>query len=455
MESGAVQPAHSSPGVQIRAADIVSALSYALDLTEGKQTMGKSVRTCLLGMRIARQLGLPVQEQTHLYYAMLLKDAGCSSNAARVAQIFGSDDLATKRSLRRTNWRRPSLGDFTLMLPHVAPGEAWTQRLSRLLNVALKRRETAAALVGLRCERGASIVRKMGFPVEISDAVLHLDEHWDGHGVPFGVKGPDIPVAAQIASLAQTLEAFATSYGIAEAIRVVRSRRKTWFNPELTQVLPLLERDQALWQDFFSPDVRDRVLEMDRDDAYFLSPRRLDDICEAFADVIDAKTHYTYEHSSGVAKAAVAIARKLELAEETVTMLRRAALLHDIGKLGVSNAILEKPGKLTQAEWQSIREHPYYTQKILERIRGFEELTFVASAHHERLDGSGYFMNLPAESLPLPARILAVADVFDALHAERPYREALPTEKVFAILDKDAPHALDGDCVQALKEALG
>lgn len=455
MGSEAVQPAHSSSEAQIRAADIVSALSYALDLTEGQQTMGKSVRTCWLGMRIAAQLGLPAAEQTHLYYAMLLKDAGCSSNAARVAQIFGGDDLATKRALRRTNWRRPSLGDFTMMLPHVAPNESWLQRLSRMVKVALNRRESAASVVGLRCERGADIVRKMGFAVQVSDAILHLDEHWDGNGVPFGVRGAAIPVAAQIASLAQTLEAYATSYGVPEAIRAARSRRRTWFNPELIQVLPSLERDAALWENFFSPEVRERVLEMDRGDEYYLSPRRLDEICEAFADVIDAKTHYTYEHSSGVSEAAVAIARRMNLGEETVTMLRRAALLHDIGKLSVSNTILEKPGKLTEAEWQSVRLHPYYTQKILERIRGFEELTFVASAHHERLDGRGYFMNLPAEALTLPARILAVADVFDALHAERPYREALPPEKVFAILDKDAPHALDGDCVQALKEAVG
>lgn len=455
MASGATHPAPLSPEVQIRAADIVSALSYALDLTDGQQTMGKSVRTCLLGMRIAGQLGLPAQEQAHLYYALLLKDAGCSSNAARVVQIFGSDDIATKRALRSTNWRKFSLGDLTLMLPHVAPNASWPQRLSRIVKVTLKRRETATAIVGLRCERGASIVRKMGFSAQTADAILNLDEHWDGHGVPFGVRGTAIPITAQIASLAQMLEAFMTRSGVTEAIRVACSRRKTWFNPELIQVLPAIERDQSLWQDFSSPRVRDRVLEMDPGDEYFLGPRRLDDICEAFADVIDAKTHYTYEHSSGVAHAAVAIANRMKLGQETVTMLRRAALLHDIGKLGVSNTILEKPGKLTEEEWVSIRLHPYFTKKILERVHGFEELTFVASAHHERLDGRGYYMNLSAEALTLPARILAVADVFDALHAERPYREAMPREKVFAILDAEAPHSLDGDCVQALKEALG
>lgn len=439
----------------IRAADLVSALSYALDLTEGHQTMGKSVRTCLLAIRIARRLGLSDAEQSDLYYATLLKDAGCSSNAERVRQIFGSDDLAAKRALRRANWRTSSPRDLLRMLPHMAPSESWAKRFLRVAQVGLARRKTAASVVGLRCERGASIVSKMGFADSVARTIYHLDEHWDGGGIPEGLRGDRIPLASQIISVAQTIEAFAFDYGAADALRIVYRRRKSWFSPELTQVVRHLEKDDDLWESFRHPNVRERVLEMDTGEHFFLQPVRLDDICEAFSDVIDAKTHFTWEHSRGVAAATVAIARRLGLDASLVTALRRAALLHDIGKLGVSNAILEKPGKLTPQEWEQVRLHPYYTQRILERIRGFEELALVASAHHERLDGRGYFRNLSAGQLSLPARILAVADVFDALHADRPYREGMAREKVFEILQKDAPQSLDGDCVQALKEAVG
>jgi putative nucleotidyltransferase with HDIG domain len=167
--------------------------------------------------------------------------------------------------------------------------------------------------------------------------------------------------------------------------------------------------------------------------------------------VIDAKSPFTYRHSTGVAGAAVATARTLARDEGEVQTIRRAALLHDIGKLGVSNSILDKPGKLTAEEWQTVRKHPYYSYEILKRIPGFSDLAQIAASHHERLDGSGYFRGLDATGLSMPARILVVADIFDALAAKRPYRDALPLETVFGIMQKDAPHALDAACFEALK----
>ena len=138
-----------------------------------------------------------------------------------------------------------------------------------------------------------------------------------------------------------------------------------------------------------------------------------------------------------------------------LTTLRRAALLHDLGKLAVSNTILDKNGKPTDEEWASIRRAPYYTQEIFQHIKGFERLTEIAAAHHERLDGKGYFRGLTGDQLDLDMRILSAADVFDALSAERPYRGALPLEEVFAIMDKDAGKALDVECIAALKSVYG
>jgi putative nucleotidyltransferase with HDIG domain len=176
----------------------------------------------------------------------------------------------------------------------------------------------------------------------------------------------------------------------------------------------------------------------------------IDKICMAFAEVIDAKSPFTYRHSSGVAEAAVEIGQWFGMNAKSLKLLRRAALLHDIGKLSVPNSVLEKPAKLTSDEWTIVKGHPYYTLEILNKIPGFDRLSQDAAAHHEKLDGSGYWRGWGAEKLSRFARILAVADIFDALHAKRPYRDGMPLEKVFQILRSDAPHALDLPCVEAL-----
>jgi putative nucleotidyltransferase with HDIG domain len=186
----------------------------------------------------------------------------------------------------------------------------------------------------------------------------------------------------------------------------------------------------------------------------FADEDKIDSVCEAFADVIDVKSPYTHQHSKGVTAAAVAIAGHLGIDEKEVVNIRRAALLHDIGKLSVPNKILDKNGKLTAQEWETVRLHPYYTQRILERISGFKHLAFIASAHHEKLDGSGYFRNLRATQLSMSCRAITIADIYDALSAKRPYRDALPTEKVLAIIGKDVPHAIDESCFEALKAVI-
>ncbi len=179
----------------------------------------------------------------------------------------------------------------------------------------------------------------------------------------------------------------------------------------------------------------------------------LDAICQAFATIVDAKSPFTYNHSNGVANVAVAMAKKLELDNSRILLVRYAALLHDLGKMAVPNEILQKPGKLDDAEWQLIRSHPGHTMRILRSIRGFAEMSEVAAAHHERLDGSGYFRGFTGRQLSLESRILAVADVFDALSAGRPYRNGMSREKVLTIIRKCSPHVLDAMCLEALEQS--
>jgi putative nucleotidyltransferase with HDIG domain len=244
---------------------------------------------------------------------------------------------------------------------------------------------------------------------------------------------------------------FASGRSIEEAVQTVSDRSGTWFDPEIARVVRSLKKDDSLWLRVRSKDAREYALQMEPGLAIPASPQRIDNICRAFAEVIDTKSPYTYNHSMGVAKAAVEIAEGLALSDHTVTLVRRAALLHDIGKLSVPNSILEKPGPLTDEEWKIMKMHPVYGRLILQTISGFEHLAFVASAHHERLDGSGYPDRLAADELPLTARIICVADTYQAITENRPYRAGLSSDVAFKIMQKHIPHALDAECLEVLR----
>ena len=435
----------------IRLSDVVSALSVALDLTEG-QPMGHSIRSCILGMRIAEELQLPMQDRHDLYYALLLKDSGCSSNAARLHQIMGSDEIRAKSEVKFEDWTKVSLSGVRYLNRNVLLGAPVWKRAIRMAKVGLQLKRNNAELIGARCERGAEIARKLGMSENVAQAIRALDEHWNGNGYSEGRKGKDIPALAQIMNVSQTMEVCASRSGPTAATKVIADRSGTWFDPEIAHAVRHLGRDESLWQQVKASNAREFVLEMEPGSAIAATPERIDSLCEAFAQVIDAKSSYTFRHSVGVTEAAVEIAEGMALAPQTITLVRRAALLHDIGKLSVSNAILEKPGKLTDAEWKIMKMHPVYTRIILEKISGFENLAFIAGAHHERLDGKGYPDGLSAAEMPLSARIIAVADVFQALSEKRPYREGLPLEVVMGMMDQDVPHKLDAECVAVLKK---
>jgi putative nucleotidyltransferase with HDIG domain len=437
----------------VRVSEIISALSYALDLTEGRP-MGHSVRSCILGMRLAEHIGLSAAERSDLFYSLLLKDAGCSSNASKLFHILAADEIQAKRDVKLTDWTRVGWESLQYALTHVATSAPFMERVRTLMRVAAKQQQESCELVKIRCERGASIARRMGFPEPVAQAIQSLDEHWNGGGYPDGLRGREIPLYSRIMNLSQTLDVFYTHRNAETALDVAGRRAKRWFDPDLVNAAVSLAKKGRLWCDLEETSAISHALALEPEDRRMLAGEdTIENICQAFAEIIDAKSPFTYRHSTGVAEAAMAISRQLSLSEQDTTFMRRAALLHDIGKLSVPNTILEKPGPLDAEEWEIVKRHPYYSYEILRRITGFEQLSEVAASHHEKLDGSGYFRHFGADQLSLQARILVVSDIFDALHAKRPYRDAMPMEKVFGIIQKDAPRALDAQCVEALKAA--
>ena len=436
---------------EFRFSEVLSVLSYALDLAEG-QPEGHTVRSCLVGVRIADRLGLDEERRSALFYALLLKDAGCSSNASKMSTLFDADDMEAKKEAKTVDWTG---------LPHAALSAARTvspegsllAKAGRMFEFTARGQEASRDLVRIRCERGAEITRLMGFPGETAQAIRGLDERWDGRGRPDGLRGEEIPLLARICGLAQTAEVFLTDRGPAAAEEVVRLRSGRWFDPALVEALLAEAREDGLWEDLSQKDPWREVSRLEPDDrALKATPERVDLVARAFAEIIDAKSLFTYRHSEGVARVAVAMAKRAGLGPEETRDLMRASLLHDIGKLGISNRILDKPGSLTDEEYEEIKRHPRLTYEILSRARPFRPIAETAANHHEKLDGSGYPRGLRAEDLAPPSRILAVADIYDALSAERPYHKALPREKVLDILREESATRLDPECVAILED---
>ena len=445
-----IAPANrSDTDIELRLSEVLAGLSHALDITEG-QPRGHTERSCVIGMRLVGALGLDDATRSSAFYALLLKDAGCSSNASKVAALFGADDAEVKSSRRLTDTSSRSQA-VQHMLRTVAPGGSPLSKAQHVAAVLRFGPAGARSLVALRCERGAAVARAIGLGDVVARAILEVDEHWDGRGYPSGIAGDEISVAGRVLCLAQTAEVFWRHGGPSAACAIARERRGTWFDPQLVDALLPFEHDDEFWHGLDAPAVAgleppDRVLLAD--DA------QLNLVAEAFASVIDAKSPYTARHSEGVADIAVALSAALEVAPEERATLRRAALLHDIGKLGVSSRILDKPGPLTEAEREVVRRHPGWSREILTRVTAFDELARIAGSHHERLDGSGYPSALTAKDLDLPSRILAVADVAEALTADRPYRQALSPDEVIHTIRGEAGRTLHAEACVALEDVL-
>jgi putative nucleotidyltransferase with HDIG domain len=443
----------AAPG-EVRMSEVLAALTYALDLTEG-QPPGHVLRSCLLGIRLGEQLGLDQGRRAALFWALLLKDAGCSSNAARIYALLEADDQHVKRALKTVDWPRLSQrARYALRM--ALPDRGTAVRLRRVAWLA-RQGDLQGQLVALRCERGAEIAGLLGLPDDTAEAIRALDEHWDGRGRPRGLRGEQIPLLARIMCLAQSVEVFYAAGGRPAAYAMARDRRGRWFDPRVVAALEALLADRAFWRAIDAPpaELEHRVAAQEPPDLVRAATvAEIDRLVAAFAGIIDAKSPYTFQHSERVAALSVRLGSALGLRSRELQRLRRAALLHDIGKLALPNRILDHPGRLARNDLARVHEHPRHTARILGRVPVLSAVAATAAAHHERLDGSGYPDGLRGEVLDRPTRILAVADVFEALSADRPYRPALSRAEALAVVQQQAGTRLCADTAAALGGVL-
>jgi putative nucleotidyltransferase with HDIG domain len=437
---------------RIRLADILGALSEVLDMTEG-QPPGHCARCCYVGTALGKEIGLSDSEMSDLYYTLLLKDLGCSSNAARICQLYLTDDLTFKGDFKLVNGSLSQALRF--VLSHTGLQTGLAERFRALINVFQNGGEIARELIDTRCHRGAAIATQMRFSEAVAAGIQNLDEHWDGQGLPERRAGAAIPIFSRIALVAQVVDVFYSASGQMAAVREVENRKGTWFDPALCEAFERIVARPQFWVGLQDPHMKQRILALESaltermaDEAY------LDDIAQAFAQVIDSKSPFTHGHSERVTFYADLVAEELGLTLAHRRWLGRAALLHDIGKLGVSNSVLDKPSKLDPSEWEAMKSHAALSEKVLSKVGPFAHFAAIAGAHHEKLDGSGYPKGLKAEQIALESRILSVADVYDALTADRPYRPAMPAHMAFAVMEDGLGTAFDPRCVLALKAGL-
>jgi HD-GYP domain-containing protein (c-di-GMP phosphodiesterase class II) len=429
----------------LRLAELVASLSLATDLGLGLP-MEHALRACLVAMRLAERVGLDESQRVVVYYVGLLASVGCHANAHEQAALFG-DDIAFKADVYMAD-AGPEMRD--VIIRHIAVGAAPRER--ERLAASFLTSDVPVESRRLHCQVAGQFALRLGLGGEVQDALQHMYESWDGNG-PLGLRGDQVALATRLVQLALVAEAFRRVGGFESAVGVARSRRGTKFDPEMVDAMcagapEILAGLDAVtsWRQVVDAEPALRPT---------LSEQELDRALYAIADFADLKSPYTLGHSRGVAELAAEAARRSGLSDAEVARLRWAGLIHDVGRLGVSNGIWDKPGPLSGAELERVRMHPYLTHRIFS-ASPLASLAELAAAHHERLDGSGYPRGLAGGALGLTARMLAAADVYHAMTEPRPHRPALTSEDAANELRAEVRSGrLDGEAVDAVLGAAG
>ncbi|HSJ51187.1 MAG TPA: HD domain-containing phosphohydrolase [Actinomycetota bacterium] len=436
------------PDDELRLADLMAALSVTTDLAMG-QAPEKAVRACVVAAEAARRLDLPEHEVAATYYATLLKHLGCTASSHEEVLLFGPDDLSMREVAERTDVAR---GREMVALMRLTGRGAGLRRPAYVVRALTAGADGEASVMRATCEVGALMAERLGLGDEVRRAVHENLERWDGKGEPQKLRGDDIAIAARIAEPATQAVIF-HRLGGPEAVSEMLGRRSGgWFDPAVAAVVR--EVAPAILDHLEEADPWTAVLDAEPEPVRRVPAKRLDGVAAAFADMVDLKSAFTLGHSSGVADLAGAAAEPLGFADPVA--IRRAALLHDLGRTAVGTGVWERAGRLSTAQWEEVRLHPYHTERILARSSALEPLARIAGMHHERQDGSGYHHGASASGVPAEARLLAAADVYQALTQDRPHRPGRPPEEAAQVLTSEATAGrVDPEFVRAVVEAAG
>lgn len=432
--------------MDLRLADLLAAISIATDLGMGQEPE-KAIRSCLVATGIARGMDLPDDEVRDVYLTTLLRHLGCTATAHEETYLFGGDEHAFRPRAERTDFgnAREALG---LML---ATGRGTGAQRPRHLARALRAGKEGDRVVRALCEVASHLARRLALGPGVETALAHVMERWDGKGGPARLRGEDIALPARVAEVATQAVIFHREGGVDAARAIVAKRAGGWFDPGIAERF-VRDADDLLGR-LDESDAWTAVLDAEPQPVRTVGPVALDGVLETFADMVDLKSPWTLGHSTGVARLAADAARALGLPDADIADIRRAALVHDLGRTGVSNAIWDKPRTLTTAEWEAVRLHAYHTERILARSAALAPLARAAGMHHERRDGSGYHRGASGAEIPHAARIIAAADALQAMTQDRPHRPGRPEAEAADLLASDP--AFDPEFARAVIAAAG
>jgi HD-GYP domain-containing protein (c-di-GMP phosphodiesterase class II) len=431
-------------------AELIAALSLCVDLGLG-QPMEHVLRECVLALGLGELSGLDETDRPVVYYVSLLAWVGCHADSHEQARWFG-DDLSARADVYDADFVGVNKARFALR--HVGAGELPARRARTALEFLVSGRDAIGSMRGTHCLIAADLAARLGLGERVREALLQVFERWDGKGDPGLCAAAEISRPVRLVQLADVVEVFHRRGGIDAAVAVARDRSGTQFDP--TVVACFLDAAPELLGPLSDATSWDAVIEAQPGLRQTLTDAELDAALEAIADFADLKSPYTMGHSRAVADLAAEAGRAYGLSDDDVRTLRRAGLVHDLGRLGVSNTIWDKQGTLTAVEHERVRLHPYLTERIMSSSPVLAPLGALGAQHHERLDGSGYPRGLKANALSPPARILAAADVYHAMLEPRPHRGARsPSQAAEELRTEALEGRLDGEAVDAVLSAAG
>ncbi|TMC98891.1 MAG: HD domain-containing protein [Chloroflexi bacterium] len=431
---------------QLRLAELMAALSLATDLGMG-QPLEQALRTCLIAVALGERLGLENEELSEVYYVALLRFLGCTADAHEFAAMVGGDDIAIRAAIA------PVLGgtqrEFaSQVMPEVGKGHGPLRRARLLAGMLSGGQRHAREGVRAGCELAENLAARIGLAPNVRRGLRSALETWNGTGFPDGAGGEDIPLSSRVVFVARDAEVLHRLGGSDRVKATLRARSGVTYDPAIASTFLHYFAEVLAAAETASPWAA--VLACEPEPHPWVPETRLDATLEAFADFVDVKSPFTAGHSRGVAMLAAAA-----WSTDPAT-IRRAGLIHDLGRVSVPNGIWDKPSPLTEGEWERVRLHPYHSERILLRVARLEPLAALAGAHHERVDGSGYHRGSKRPELTPQARVLAAADAYQAMTQPRPHRPAFTRETAADALRADARAGLlDINAVDDVLTAAG
>ncbi|MFL5824393.1 MAG: HD domain-containing phosphohydrolase [Solirubrobacteraceae bacterium] len=412
--------------------EIVGTLALAQDGAFG-QPADAQLRATAIARGLARRIGLDATQRDAVRWAAPLRYLGCTSHAHDVAVLFG-DEIEFRAHSLISDPSNP-MEMLRDIVTHAGGGRPPLDRVRTVLTALAGGRGPVALSFRTACEVGDKLAVRLGIPDAAREALRFGFERWNGRGFPDGAKGEAIPLAMRVIHVAHDAEVLARVQGPQQALEVVQSRSGGAYDPKVVDVFSICAQDLLAEAEELDP------WEAWLEDPGTLTPLDdpgLDQALEVMADFADLKSPFTAAHSRAVAALAAEAGRACGLTPDDVALLRRAALVHDLGRVCIPNSIWDKPGPLTRTERERMELYPVRTEQLLSRSPGLKSLTPTAGSQHERVDGTGYPHRANAAELSPAARLLAAADRWRAMAEARAYRQAYTPQQAADALRADA-----------------